>query len=55
MCPNIELEIALFFVIPKESSNHVSPRRFSAFAGRVPDRNHAECRVFRVIALHERK
>ena len=35
--------------------HHVSPRRFPAFAGRVPNRDHAECRILRVIALHERE
>jgi hypothetical protein len=32
-----------------------SPRSFSAFARRVPDRNHTQRRVFGVITLHERK
>lgn len=32
-----------------------SPRSFSAFARRVPDRDHAQRRVLGVITLHERK
>ena len=41
--------------LSQKIASHVSPRGFSAFTGRMSDRDHAECRVLRVIALHERK
>jgi hypothetical protein len=49
-----KINIIVGYLYQKNRCYRDSPRCFPAFTWRVPNRNHAERRILRVIALHER-